>query len=127
MLVEDNDDTRGMLAEALPHLAYEVLPAQSGEAALELLSREVAPLDAIIADIGLPGMDGYELLRRARTLPSVANVPAIALTGFGQEHDVQLAQEAGYVEHLVKPVNIEVLDERIRYVASRRAGSRRST
>ena len=82
LLVEDNSDTRTMLAETLSQLDYKVVPAESAEAALEILARE--PVDVILADMGLPGMDGYEFLRRARRLPAAAQVPALALTGYGQ-------------------------------------------
>jgi PAS domain S-box-containing protein len=112
LLVEDNSDTRTMLAETLSQLDYMVVPAGSAEAALESLARE--PVDAILADIELPGMDGYEFLRQARRLPLAADVPALALTGYGQESDVRRAHKAGYVAHFVKPANVEVIDQQIR-------------
>jgi len=112
LLVEDNSDTRSMLAETLSQLDYMVVPAGSAEAALEILARE--PVDAILADMGLPGMDGYEFLRQARRLPLAAHVPALALTGYGQVSDVHRAHEASYVAHFVKPANIEVIDQQIR-------------
>jgi len=112
LLVEDNSDTRTMLAETLSQLDYMVVPAGSAEAALEILARE--PVDAILADMGLPGMDGYEFLRQARRLPLAAHVPALALTGYGQVSDVHRAHEASYVAHFVKPANIEVIDQQIR-------------
>jgi CheY-like chemotaxis protein len=112
LLVEDNNDARTMLAETFAQLSCPVRSAESGEAALDLLARE--SVDAILADIGLPGMDGYEFLRRARRLPSAAHTPAFALTGFGQESDLRKAREAGYVEHFVKPVNVEEIYQRIR-------------
>jgi PAS domain S-box-containing protein len=112
LLVEDNHDTLDMLAETLSQLDYMVLPAESAEAALEILARE--PVDVILSDVGLPGMDGYDFLRQARRLPRAARVPALALTGYGQESDARRAREAGYAEHFVKPVNIEVIDQHIR-------------
>lgn len=119
LLVEDNADTRTMFAETLSQLDYVVLPAETAEAALELLAHE--RVDAIVADIGLPGMDGYEFLRHARQLPAVACVPALALTGYGQDTDVRRAHDAGYAGHFVKPVNIEVLDQRLRSLVDDRA------
>jgi PAS domain S-box-containing protein len=112
LLVEDNGDIRAMLSESLAGLGYQVVPAHSAEVALELLAREA--VDAILADIGLPGMDGYEFLRQARRLPTAARAPAFALTGHGQESDVQRAHEAGYIDHFVKPVDVAELDRRIR-------------
>jgi PAS domain S-box-containing protein len=112
LLVEDNADTRLMLVEALRMRGYQVLSAETGEAALEILGRE--QVDVILSDIGLPGMDGYEFLGRARAIPTVARTPALAVTGYGQERDARLARDAGFAEHLVKPVDLRSLDEHIR-------------
>ncbi|HEX7842620.1 MAG TPA: ATP-binding protein, partial [Kofleriaceae bacterium] len=112
LLVEDNTDTRTMLAETLAQLDYLVIPVESAEAALEVLAHE--PVDVILADMGLPGIDGYDFLRQARRLPFAAHVPALALTGYGQESDVRRAREAGYVAHFVKPATIEIIDQQIR-------------
>ena len=112
LLVEDNDDTRSLLAETFTELGYDVTAAVSGESALEILRRESA--EVIIADIGLPGMDGYQFLREAHRLPSAAEAPAFALTGYGQEPDVRRARAAGFVDHFVKPFTVEVIDQRIR-------------
>lgn len=112
LLVEDNPDTRTLLAESLGLMGYSVQAAASAEEALELL--QGSKPDVILADIGLPGMDGYEFLRRARRMPELAAVPAFALTGFGQEEDVRRAHEAGYTDHLVKPVDVAALDRQMR-------------
>lgn len=115
LVIEDNPDTREMLETALDLSGYAVISADSGEEALER-EQEVHP-DIILADIGLPGMDGYEFLRRTRDLPGMADVPALALTGFGQDSDIQCAQEAGFAGHLVKPVDLDALETRIRELA----------
>ncbi len=122
LLVEDNADTRTMLAETLAQLDYRVLPAETAEAALEILARE--PVDAIVADVGLPGMDGYDFLRHARDLPAAAGIPALALTGYGQGSDVQRARDAGYAGHFVKPANIEVIDQELRSLVAARSAHR---
>ena len=122
LLVEDNADTRTLLADNLRMMGYAVRAAGTAEDALELLAREGAaslPVgswqpDIILADIGLPGMTGYEFLRRVRRLPGLADVPAFAVTGLGQEEDVRQAHEAGFAGHFVKPVDIGALDSRIR-------------
>lgn len=116
LLVEDNSDIRVMLTEALSFVDYTVVAAESAEAALELLGRE--PVDVILSDIGLPGMDGYDFLRQARRLASAAHVPALALTGYGEEGDVRRAREAGYADHFVKPASIAVIDQHIRALAA---------
>lgn len=119
LLIEDNPDTRMLMAESLEILGYAVVSAESGEAALEALTRE--PVDVVLADIGLPGMDGYEFLRQAQRMPCMAGRPAFALTGYGQEKDVQRAREVGYAGHFVKPVDLDCLDQQIRKVLAEHA------
>ena len=116
LLVEDNSDIRDMLSEALSYVDYTVMATESAEAALELLGRE--PVDVILSDIGLPGMDGYDFLRLARRLPSAAHIPALALTGYGQESDIRRAREAGYADLFVKPANIAAIDQQLRALAA---------
>ena len=65
--------------------------------------------DVVFSDIGMPGMDGYELARQLRKEPGLASVVLVALTGYGQDHDRQRAKEAGFDFHLVKPVSFESL------------------
>lgn len=113
LLVEDNEDTRLLLADSLELLGYRVSTAASAEEALTLLQTSPPP-DAILADIGLPGIDGYELMRRVRRLPGLEAVPALAITGWGQDEDVRRAREAGFSEHLTKPVDVNVLDKCLR-------------
>jgi len=78
------------------------------------------PPDVALIDIGLPGMDGYELARKLRELDTVANTFLVALTGYGLAQDKQRASEAGFHTHVVKPIGMEEL----RRVLSRpRAGA----
>ncbi|MGZ3697006.1 MAG: PAS domain S-box protein [Bdellovibrionota bacterium] len=112
LLVEDNADTRIPLADALSQLSFQVLSAESGEAALEILAHEA--VDVLLVDIGLPGMNGYEFLRQSRRLPSTSHAAAFALTGYGQAQDIRSSQEAGFTEHFVKPFDSAELDRRIR-------------
>jgi CheY-like chemotaxis protein len=87
------------------HLVRE---ASNAEKALELLAEE-AP-DVAFIDIGLPGgMDGYELARRIRSHPLGGTVRLVALTGYGFPEDRALSKQAGFVRHLVKPVDPETL------------------
>jgi PAS domain S-box-containing protein len=112
LLLEDNEDTRTMLMETFLGLGYQVSGAASAEAALDLLRREAA--DVILADVGLPGMDGYEFLRHARHLPGAEHALALVLTGYGQPRDIQRAREAGYDDHFVKPADVTLIHQRIR-------------
>ncbi|HYE90469.1 MAG TPA: PAS domain-containing protein, partial [Terriglobales bacterium] len=107
MVVEDNTDSRELLCELLEHVGFECRAAESGLGALELVT-EFAP-DVAILDLGLPGMDGLELARRIRSEPRHARMILIALTGYGQAADRVAAREAGFDEHLVKPVQGEQL------------------
>lgn len=118
LIVEDNADARAMIADSLTLLGYSVREAGSGEEALDILREGAAAPewrpDVILCDIGLPGMDGYEFLRRAHELPGMEGVPAFAITGLGQEEDVRRGREVGFVGHFVKPVDLRALEQRIR-------------
>ena len=112
LLVDDNEDTLALVQADLESHGYDVHAAASGEDALELL-RQARP-DVVLSDIRMPGMDGYEFLRRARDLPGMGEVPALAITAHGQETDVRQAMDAGFTGHFVKPVNLAALDRCLR-------------
>ena len=76
-----------------------------------LRAAEARPPQVALLDIGLPGMDGYELARRLRARPGLARAVLVALTGWGQEEDRRRAREAGFDHHLVKPVELSALRE----------------
>ena len=82
---------------------YRVLRVSSGEAALPILNRE--DVDLMLLDVRLPGISGYEVARRLRQNPRLKTVKLVAMTGYGNEADRQLAKEAGFDKHLVKPVD----------------------
>lgn len=104
LVVDDNVDSAVGLAKLLARTGHQVELAHEGPGALAR-AREQSP-EAIVLDIGLPGMDGYEVARRLRQEPHGAQVLLIAVTGYGQEEDRQRALEAGFDHHLVKPVDI---------------------
>jgi signal transduction histidine kinase/DNA-binding response OmpR family regulator len=112
MLVDDNEDAAEMLVTALELFGYTVRSAHDGPSALKLAS-EVA-LDVAVLDIGLPGMDGYDLARRLRADPQHADLRLVALTGYGQPADLKKAREAGFDEHVVKPVDLARINAAIR-------------
>ena len=85
---------------------HQVRVAFNGSRALELISTERP--DVVLLDIGLPGMDGYEVCRRARQLGR-PDALIVAMTGYGQERDRQLSREAGFDRHTVKPVDFNEL------------------
>ncbi len=102
LIVEDNDDARGMLRHLLERTGHEVYEAADGLIGLE---RTIALRpDAAVVDIGLPGLDGYEVARRVRAAGR-ADVLLVAVTGYGQAGDRQRSSEAGFDAHLTKPVD----------------------
>ena len=107
VVVEDNADSRELLCELLEQAGFECRSADAGLAALHLID-EVRPQIAIL-DVGLPEMDGFEVARRIRANTSHADMWLIALTGYGQAADREVGRNAGFDEHLVKPVDTEQL------------------
>ena len=109
MIVDDNRDAAEMLGALLEALGAIVQVVYSGPAALEMLDR--FDPDAVLLDIGMPEMDGYEVARRVRAQPDRADTLLIALTGWGQDQDQENAKAAGFNHHLVKPPDIDRLRE----------------
>ena len=104
-MVEDQADTRDLIVRLLEECEAVVSVASTGAEALTRLS--TGSFDMLISDIGLPGMDGYELMERVRDSSEsrVARIPAIALTAFAQPEDRTRALLAGYQAYLVKPMD----------------------
>ena len=107
LLVEDCSDVRRMLKQLLQSEGFEVLEAASGTEGLSMLLDE--PLDVALVDIGLPGLNGYEVARQLHVQGRGPLPRMIAVTGYGRPEDVQAARQAGFDEHLVKPVQIREL------------------
>jgi PAS domain S-box-containing protein len=107
LVVDDARDSAHMLGRLLEHLGQTIQVASDGPAGLA--AAQAAPPDLIISDIGMPGMDGYELARRLRRLPELNQTLLVALTGYGQDSDRKEAFNAGFNFHLVKPVSFESL------------------
>lgn len=108
LVVEDHQDTAAVLSRALKRKGFEVSTAHTVATATELFVAQ--QFDLVISDIGLPDGNGIDLLN---TLIPIRRVPAIALSGYGMEHDVEKSRAAGFVEHLTKPVNWDSLCESI--------------
>ena len=107
LLVEDNRDVAESLMRLLEGMGHSVRVAHDGLAGLELLRSE--PAEVALIDIGLPGIDGYELARRARREPGGARLVLVAVTGYGEAADRARALEAGFDHHFVKPIDLEAL------------------
>jgi two-component system CheB/CheR fusion protein len=112
LIVEDNIDAAETLAEVLGLLGHEVVVTNDGLAALEA-ARNVAPR-AVVCDLGLPGMTGFDIAKKLREMPSMAGSLLVALSGYGRAEDRRRAVEAGFDVHLTKPVDpnrlAEILD-----------------
>jgi PAS domain S-box-containing protein len=115
LVVDDEEDTRELLAFGLSSCGARVSSAASADAALKALAEELP--EVLISDIGMPGADGYELIRRVRSLPAGrgGETPAVALTAYARTEDRQRALKAGYQLHVAKPV---AMDELVAAVSS---------
>jgi signal transduction histidine kinase/ActR/RegA family two-component response regulator len=103
LVVDDEPDAQELLKRVLEDHGAQVVTASSGTEALDVISTR-RPLDAVVSDIGMPGMDGYELMRRVRAETPAKDVPAVALTAYARPEDRARALCAGYQAHLAKPV-----------------------
>jgi CheY-like chemotaxis protein len=107
LVVDDNADSAETLALVLGMAGHEVRLAPDGPSAL-LAAAEFRP-EVVFLDIGLPGMDGYEVAGHLRAKTGSAAIVLVALTGYGREQDRLRAREAGFDHHLVKPVSSDAL------------------
>ena len=120
LLVEDNPDAAESLRVLLELAGHEVRVASDGLRALKVVD-EFEPELAFV-DVGLPGIDGYELATRLRAHPSCRSTLLVALTGYGRDKDKKRANEAGFDHHLTKPVDFDAID---RLLANASAPARR--
>ena len=102
MVVDDNHDSADTMAELVKIWGYEVRTAHDGPGALDC-ARSFRP-HVVLLDVGLPGMDGYELAQRLRAEGLAGNL-MVSVTGYGQDEDRRKAEEAGFDHHLTKPVD----------------------
>ena len=109
LVVDDNRDAAESLKTLLKLLGADVHVVYSGPEALEAVA--VYKPEIVLLDIGMPGMDGHEVARRLRQQPQFQDLTLIAVTGWGQEEDRYRSQSAGFDHHLVKPVDLSVLQD----------------
>jgi PAS domain S-box-containing protein len=115
LVVDDNMDAADMLVMMLQMFGHEVQAAYNGQTAVETAVAYIP--DCVLLDIGLPDMNGYEVARRLRQLPQTKDVWLIAMTGYGQDSDRKLSQEAGFDHHLVKPAEPQKLQDLLESLA----------
>jgi CheY-like chemotaxis protein len=103
LVIEDNVDVADMLAEYLQHIGHAVVQAHDGRTGLEAAMRHQP--EVIVCDLGLPGLDGYEVARTLRELPELRSALLIAVSGYGDSADREKARAAGFSHHITKPAD----------------------
>ncbi len=121
LVVDDNADSADSIAAILEASGHEVQVAYSAQKALEI-AVEYQP-DITLLDIGLPDIDGYQVAKHLRQIPELREMRLIAITGYGQESDRERSREAGFDEHMVKPVEWRKLEELLTSLMKRPRGS----
>ena len=120
LIADDNQDSADSLAMFLKIKGYEVGTAYDGEQAVE--AAEALRPDVALLDIGMPNLDGYDACRRIRQQPWGQGMFLIALTGWGQEEDRRRTEEAGFDQHLVKPVDPAALMKLLASLSAKQGG-----
>jgi CheY-like chemotaxis protein len=117
LVIDDAPDTLDVLEQILTVSGAATLTAPGAGAALALLEKEKP--DVIVSDVGMPEVDGFELMRRIRRRAATAQIPAIALTAFTRQDDRTKALQAGFTDYLAKPVEPAALAAAIRRAVAR--------
>ena len=107
LVVDDVADVTEMLSVVLTHAGYTVVTAASAPQALD--AARVSRFDVVISDIGMPGMNGYQLAREMRLLPGYNDVPMVAVTGYSMFDDRERSKNAGFTAHMTKPIDPRAL------------------
>jgi len=121
LIVEDDEDTLELLQSTFKTKGFRVTTCQSAQEALEIAPAN--SIDLILSDIGMPHMDGFEMMKELRQLPNMTEVPAIALSGYVSQKDTRMALDAGFNAHISKPVEpSELLNTIARLLAKKPNG-----
>jgi len=117
LIVDDNEDAANSLAMILELGGHETASVYT---ATDALQRAAAfRPDVVLLDIGLPGMNGYEVAQKMRDLPGLRDIRLVAVTGYGRSDDRARARDAGFDDHLTKPVELAVLERTLAGVRAR--------
>ena len=116
LIVEDQEDNRRIMRDLFTHARYEVIEAMSGDEGVAMA--ETHRPDVILMDIQLPGIDGYEAMRRIKANPLLQHIPVIAVTSYALSGDEEKARAAGCDAYFSKPVNARALLEQVRHYTS---------
>lgn len=116
LVVDDNADAANSLGRLLSLMGNDIRVVHSGAAALSEI--DLFRPQSVLLDLGMPIMDGFETAEQIRARPEYRDIALVAITGWGQERDRQRTREAGFVAHLIKPVNLDQLEAVLRRVAA---------
>jgi CheY-like chemotaxis protein len=105
LIADDNRDSVELMQELLEHSGHDVRVAFDGPGALEVCA-QFKP-DTVFLDIGLPGLDGYEVVKRIRKIPSCEKIKVVAITGYARKEDRARALESGFTDHVAKPIDLD--------------------
>jgi two-component system, OmpR family, phosphate regulon response regulator PhoB len=111
LLAEDEKQIADMISFKLANAGHQVIRAQDGEEAIAMAGRE--PPDLILLDAMMPGISGFEVLRRLKNNPSLRSIPVIMVTAKGHERDVLSGLRGGAVDYIVKPFSLKELSARV--------------
>ncbi|MCS7214547.1 MAG: response regulator [Thermodesulfovibrio sp.] len=114
LIVDDDKTTRKMISLILKSKGYEVVTAENGIEALQILGLE--KINLILTDMNMPYMDGIELIKQVRTNPDISNIPIVMITTEADEDEKRKAFDAGVDDYLVKPTNAEQINESIKKI-----------
>lgn len=113
MTVDDSSVVRKIIRAAAEVLQYELEEAESGMEALEILEKLNGEIDLILLDWNMPGMNGYELLQKLKSIDKYRSIPVMMVTTEGQKENIVMAVKAGAVHYMTKPFAMEDLIKRI--------------
>lgn len=108
-MVDDSTSTAESMAALLHLKGHDARVAFDGPQALKTAA--VFHPEVVLLDIGMPGMDGYQVAKQLRQMPGLEQTLLVAITGYGQEEDRRRSREAGFHHHLVKPVSLRAVEE----------------
>ena len=114
LVVDDDPTMRFLVGEALAPLRLELVMADDGYAALEILRRRLP--DLVLLDVRMPGLDGFEVCEEIRRHPAAADVPVVMMTGLDDVESIRRAYEVGATDFVTKPLNWLILSQRVRYL-----------